>query len=245
MRGSTAAAVSRWSGCAAPANRRWVAGLPMRSAIPLSSSTGWSNRTTARAFPISSRWRASQLFALEASALVAAKSCDARHLDEIGNARAVVLFDQPVELDKGIAERIGKPATQRRFAGAAQPDQRDTAATVDPRIPPRAAFDQFGERGKLGARRAREDIRYLGHRRAAPVAAREQFDDRNIERVRDRCEHDHGRVAHSALDLREIALGGAGGVRELAAPTGRWRRRTRGDPRAPARLQAASRSFSP
>jgi hypothetical protein len=106
---------------------------------------------------------------------------------------------------------------KRRFTGAAQPDQRNPAAAVDPRIPPRAAFDQLGERGKLGARRAREDIEYLGHRRAAPVAAREQFDDRNIERVRDRCEHDHGRVARSTLDLREIALGGAGGVRELAA----------------------------
>ena len=59
--------------------------------------------------------------------------------------------------------------------------------------------------------------RMLGHRRGAPVAAREQFDDRNVERLRDRCEHDHGRVALSALDLREIALGGAGRLRELAA----------------------------
>src|SRR5947209_5281296 len=90
---------------------------------------------------------------------------------------AIGLFDQPVELDEGTAERIRKPATQRRFTGAAQPDQRNPAAAVDPRIPPRAAFDQLGERGKLGARRAREDIEYLGHRRAAPVAAREQFDD--------------------------------------------------------------------
>src|SRR5947209_5281300 len=48
MRGSTAAAGLRWSGCAAPVNRRWVAGLRMRSAVPSSSSTGWSNRPMAQ-----------------------------------------------------------------------------------------------------------------------------------------------------------------------------------------------------
>ncbi len=92
-----------------------------------------------------------------------------------------------------------------------------SCSAIDRRTPRGAAFDQLGERGKLGARRAREDIQNLGHRRGAPVAAREQFDDRNVERLRDRCEHDHGRVALSALDLREIALGGAGRLRELAA----------------------------
>ena len=100
---------------------------------------------------------------------------------------------------------------------AAQPDQRDPPATVDRRTPRGAAFDQLGERGKLRARRAREDIENLCHRRGAPVATREQFDDWNVERLRDRCEHDHGRIALSALDLREITLGGAGCLRELAA----------------------------
>ena len=52
VRRSTVAGGSRWSDCAAPANRRWVAGSRMRSVAPSSSSIAWSNRTTARAFPI-------------------------------------------------------------------------------------------------------------------------------------------------------------------------------------------------
>ena len=71
-------------------------------------------------------------------------------------------------------------------------------------------------RGKLRDRHAPEHIENMGHRRGAPVAARKQLDDRNVERVRDRFEDDHGRVALPALDLREVALGGAGILGKLA-----------------------------
>src|SRR5262249_21746404 len=60
--------------------------------------------------------------ALEARALVAAEGCKATHLDQIGNPRAIVLLDEPIELDERTAKRIRKAAAQRRFTGTAQSD---------------------------------------------------------------------------------------------------------------------------
>src|SRR5262249_56607032 len=70
--------------------------------------------------------------ALEARAFVAAEGCKATHLDQIGNPRAIVLLNEPIELDERIAERIRKAAAQRRFTGAPQPNERDATATIDP-----------------------------------------------------------------------------------------------------------------
>ena len=80
-----------------------------------------------------------------------------------------------------------------------------------------AALDQLGKGGKFCNRHAGENIEDFGHRRRAPVAAREQFNDRDVEGARDRFEDDDRRVALPAFDLREIALGGARGVCELPA----------------------------
>ena len=82
---------------------------------------------------------------------------------------------------------------------------------------PGAALDQLGDRGQLGERHAAEQIENVGHRGGAPVGARQELDDRHVERFCDRPQDDHGRVALPAFDLREIALGGAGVLRELAA----------------------------
>jgi hypothetical protein len=82
---------------------------------------------------------------------------------------------------------------------------------------PGPALDQLGKRGKLGKRHAPENIENVRHCRGAPVAARQQFHDRNVERSCDRCEDDYGGVALPAFDLGEIALGGTGRLRELAA----------------------------
>ena len=61
---------------------------------------------------------------------------------------------------------------------------------------------------------------------------------RKIERLRDGAQHADRRIAGAALDLRQIALGGCGGLRQLAArhaalgavsfaPRARWRRESR------------------
>ena len=50
---------------------------------------------------------------------------------------------------KGQAELSGKPPSERRLAGAAQPDQRDAPRAVGRDMTGGAAFDQLGDRGKL------------------------------------------------------------------------------------------------
>jgi len=60
-----------------------------------------------------------------------------------------------------------------------------------------------------------------------PLPARNELDDRNVERSRDRGEDDYGRIALPAFDLRQIALRGARGLRELAARHPRLARESR------------------
>jgi hypothetical protein len=62
---------------------------------------------------------------LEAGALVAAEGREPGDLDQIRDARAVILLDQAVELDERTAEMLGEAAAERRLAGAAQADQRE------------------------------------------------------------------------------------------------------------------------
>src|SRR5262249_22424298 len=57
----------------------------------------------------------------------------------------------------------------------------------------------------------------MSHCGAAPVRARQELDDRNVESARERLEDDRRGIAESALDLGEISLGGAGIHRQLAA----------------------------
>ena len=110
--------------------------------------------------------------ALEAGTLVAAKSGEPRHLDEIRDARAVILLDQTVELDEGKTELIRKPSSQGRLAGAAKADQRDPPAAVAGVRLTRAGLDQLGDRGKIGRRYAREHVENMRHRRRTPVRPR-------------------------------------------------------------------------
>src|SRR5207253_1175648 len=79
--------------------------------------------------------------ALEAGALVAAERCNASHLDQIGNARAVFLLDKAIEFDEGAAQRTRETASQCRFARAAQSNERDTPPTIDRRILAGPALD--------------------------------------------------------------------------------------------------------
>ena len=61
---------------------------------------------------------------------MAAERRGAGHLDQIGNAGAVILLDDAVELDERPAEMLRQHAAERRLAGAAQTDQRDAPRAV-------------------------------------------------------------------------------------------------------------------
>ena len=158
------------------------------------------------------------MHALEAGALVPAKGRQSCHLDQIGDARPVFLLDQPVELDERAAELLGELPAERRLAGAAQADQRESASAVGRGSVRGTALDLLRDRGKLGRRKTPEHIENVSHRRGVPVRARQQLGDRNVEGLRDGLQDDHRRVALPALDLREIALGRAGFLGQL--PTG-------------------------
>ena len=110
---------------------------------------------------------------------------------------------------KGQAELRGEASPQRRLAGAAQSDQRDAPPTVGGDVPGGVTFDQLGERGKLRRRGAGEYVEHVSHRRGTAVGARQQLDDRNVERLRDRLEDEYRRIALPAFDLREVAFGRA------------------------------------
>mgnify|MGYP003350474140 CR=1 FL=1 len=51
---------------------------------------------------------------------------------------------------------------------------------------------------------------------------RQQFEQRKLKRLRNGAHHENGWIAGAALDLRQVALRGAGILRELAARAGDW-----------------------
>ena len=68
--------------------------------------------------------------ALQRAALVPAEGRRAGHLDQIGNAGAVILLDAPIELDEGPTEMLRQHPAERRLAGAAQADERNAPGAV-------------------------------------------------------------------------------------------------------------------
>ena len=82
-------------------------------------------------------------------------------------------------------------------------------STVGGDVPGGVTFDQLGQRGKLRRRGAGEYVEHVSHRRGTAVGARQQLDDRNVERLRDRLEDEYRRIALPAFDLREVAFGRA------------------------------------
>ena len=107
--------------------------------------------------------------AFERATLMAAEGGGAGHLDQIRNPRAVILFDDAIELDERPAEMFGKLLAERRFAGAAQPDQRDALRPVGLSRPCDARLDQFGQRRQFAFRHLREQIENGAERRVAAL----------------------------------------------------------------------------
>ena len=116
---------------------------------------------------------------------------------------------------KGQASSLGKTPSQRRLAGPAQPDERDAPRAVGGDMPGGVTFDQLGQRGQLRGRHAGKHVEHMRHGRGTAIGARQEIDDRHVERLRNRLEDDHRRIALPAFDLREIALGRAGLLRQL------------------------------
>ena len=191
--------------------------------------------------------------AFEAGALVAAEGGEPRDLDQVGDARAVVLLDQAVELDEGHAEALGQHASERRLAGAAQADQRNAPRAVGGEIGRGAALDQIGDRGKLGRRHAREQVEDAVEGFAAAAAARQQLDHRHVERLGDALEDRsptgcpaRSRSARDSAPTRPTARPAAGAsCRAWRAPSapGRRPRRQRRRQRLGRRAVCVSRDF--
>jgi hypothetical protein len=116
--------------------------------------------------------------ARQAVALVAAERTLAINLEQRRDRRAVLALDHLVDLDEREAELLGEARAERRLAGAAQPDQRDAACAVH----------------------------RSSARRLARPSRRHQVDRIEIERARDRIEHQHARIGFAQFDLRQVTL---------------------------------------
>ncbi len=78
-----------------------------------------------------------------------------------------------------------------------------------------ARLDLLGERRQLAFRHLREQIENVAERDRARARFREQRGGGKIERLRDRAQHAHGRVAGAAFDLRQVPLRGFRRLRQL------------------------------
>src|SRR6185312_328254 len=67
---------------------------------------------------------------LERAALIAAKGGLAIEVEDRGKPGAGLALDLAVEFDEGHVEALGERVAERRFAGAAQPDERDAVAPL-------------------------------------------------------------------------------------------------------------------
>ena len=155
--------------------------------------------------------------ALERAPLMAAERGGAGHLDQVGNAGAVIFLDDAVELDERPAEMLRQHASERRLAGAAQADQRDTPRPVGAGGARNTRLDQLGELRQLAFRHLRDKIEHGVERRGTRAGRRQQRGGRQIERLRDGADDARRRIAGAAFDLRQIALGGFGRLRQLPA----------------------------
>ena len=106
--------------------------------------------------------------------LMAAERGGAGHLHQIRNAGAVTFFDEPIEFDEWPAEMLRQHPPQRRFAGAAQADQRDATAAVGMFGARYTRFDVFDERGQIGLRHLPQQIEHVAECRRAHAAFRQQ-----------------------------------------------------------------------
>ena len=149
---------------------------------------------------------------------MAAEGRRAGHLDQIGNAGAVILLDQPVELDERPAEMLRQHAPERRLAGAAQTDQRDA-----PRRGRRCSAAPAAPRCLWRAPAIRSPALAPSRSRMAPSAAvrapasGSSAAHGQFERLRDGAQHADRRIAGAAFDLRQIALRRLRGLRQLPA----------------------------
>jgi hypothetical protein len=71
--------------------------------------------------------------------------------------------------------------SERRFAGAAKANQRDTPRPVVPRLTRYPCLDPFGDGGQIRLREPPEQIDDAGHGGRTTVRARQEFDDRQLE----------------------------------------------------------------
>ncbi len=117
---------------------------------------------------------------------------------------------------KGTPQLLRERAAERGLAGAAQPDQRDplrAARLAQPEVAHQPEHDVLeavlaaAGRGSAGCRRCSTE----GSRCV------EQLGQRHAQRARDVAQQQHGRIAFARFELREIALGHAGLLRQRLA----------------------------
>ena len=150
-------------------------------------------------------------------ALLAAERRRAGHLDQIGDARAIIFLDPAVEFDERPIEMLRQHSAERRLAGAAQTDQRDALAAIRTAAHAHARGKLLGQGRQFLFRHLRQQIEDRAKLRGAGAGLRQQRRSGKIERLRDSAQHADRRIAGATFDLRQISFRSLGGLRQLPA----------------------------
>ena len=143
---------------------------------------------------------------VERLALGAAEGLLAEHLEDFAQRGAAALLDLAVEFDERHAERSRQQAAERRFAAAAQADQRDA--------PLRKSSDGCAEMlqqqlARLRERRRRQPLEELRQQHQVERrfgAVMHQLRDRQADGARDAPQQHDRAIAVAGFELRQIAL---------------------------------------
>ena len=143
---------------------------------------------------------------LERLALGAAEGLLAEHVEDLGQRGAGAALDLTVKLDEGHAERLGRQRPERRFAAAAQANQRDAARAVGLGRRAEALGDELAHLAERLRRQALEILREQGQLDRRLRALAHEFRDRGADGAGDAAEQHDGAIALTGLELGEVAL---------------------------------------
>ena len=153
---------------------------------------------------------------IEGFAFHAAVSGEAVEIEDDGEGEAGSALNFPVEFDEGQAYALRQQRTERGFASATQPDERD-AGTAGGDVDGAKFFEKkFVGVTKMASGELLEESSGLIESGRRGLAVDDQILDGNIEHTRNLVQANDGNVAASQFDVSKKARGERGLARQLS-----------------------------